>query len=185
MSSIDAALRALDDQVSAIASACTRCGKCAEACPMPDIVGLAGLDGSAMVEGVMQALRGDDAPAESKRWAEVCSGSGHCIEACPEQLNPRFLLAMLRRRETFAQEESARRAAGRAAFRKMARGVSVLSRLQLPPAWLERLSPSSHPRRNGQETDSPDVVFYTGCNMLKTPHIGLLCLEVLDRLDVR
>jgi hypothetical protein len=62
----------------------------------------------------------------------------------------------------------------------MSRGVRVLSRLQLDPALLEKLNPSSHPERDAP----PDLVFYTGCNMLKTPHIGLLCLDVLDRLGV-
>src|SRR6476619_4761746 len=28
----------------------------------------------------------------------------------------------------------------------------------------------------------PDVVFYTGCNVLKTPHIALLCLDIMDAL---
>jgi heterodisulfide reductase subunit D len=31
----------------------------------------------------------------------------------------------------------------------------------------------------------PDVVMYLGCNVLKTPHIALLCLDVLDRLGTR
>jgi len=43
------------------------------------------------------------------------------------------------------------------------------------------LSPSSHPDRD----EPPELIFYTGCNMLRTPHIGLLCLDVLDRLGVR
>jgi hypothetical protein len=30
----------------------------------------------------------------------------------------------------------------------------------------------------------PDVVFYTGCNVLKTPHIALLALDVMDALGV-
>jgi len=30
----------------------------------------------------------------------------------------------------------------------------------------------------------PDVVFYTGCNVLKTPHIALLCLDIMDALGV-
>ena len=30
----------------------------------------------------------------------------------------------------------------------------------------------------------PDIVFYTGCNVIKTPHIALLVLEVLDALGV-
>jgi hypothetical protein len=29
-----------------------------------------------------------------------------------------------------------------------------------------------------------DVVMYLGCNVLKTPHIALLCLDVLDRIGV-
>src|SRR4029078_1170928 len=30
----------------------------------------------------------------------------------------------------------------------------------------------------------PEVVFYTGCNVLKTPHIVLLALDILDVLGV-
>jgi heterodisulfide reductase subunit D len=57
--------------------------------------------------------------------------------------------------------------------------VRVISRLQLPPDLLGRLNPSSRPA----SSDAPDLIFYTGCNLLKTPHIGLLCLDVLDALD--
>ena len=28
------------------------------------------------------------------------------------------------------------------------------------------------------------MIYYTGCNMLRTPHIGLLCLEILDAMGV-
>jgi hypothetical protein len=73
-----------------------------------------------------------------------------------------------------------RRAAGKAAFQKMSRGVRVISRLTSSPDVLARLSPRSHPERS----EAPDYIFYTGCNMLKTPHIGILCLEVLDTLGV-
>src|SRR5439155_18142777 len=62
----------------------------------------------------------------------------------------------------------------------MSRGVRILSRLQLPPETLHRVrGQSATPRQN-----PPDVVFYTGCNILKTPHIALLCLDVLDLLGV-
>jgi heterodisulfide reductase subunit D len=30
----------------------------------------------------------------------------------------------------------------------------------------------------------PEIVFYTGCNVIRTPHIALLVLEVLDALGV-
>ena len=46
-------------------------------------------------------------------------------------------------------------------------------------------------RASGRKPDSrsepdtpPDFVFYTGCNVLKTPHIALLALDVMDRLGV-
>jgi Fe-S oxidoreductase len=60
----------------------------------------------------------------------------------------------------------------------MGRGVRVLSHIQLSAEALERV----HPRVPPQGT--PDVVFYTGCNVLKTPHIVLLCLDILDALGV-
>src|SRR5204863_2843922 len=67
----------------------------------------------------------------------------------------------------------------RQGFQTMSRGVRVLSRLQLPPETLARFRPSQTPRQT-----PPDVVFYTGCNVLKTPHIALLCLDILDLLDI-
>jgi heterodisulfide reductase subunit D len=32
--------------------------------------------------------------------------------------------------------------------------------------------------------ETPDFVFYTGCNVLKTPHIALLALDIMDALDI-
>jgi Fe-S oxidoreductase len=66
-------------------------------------------------------------------------------------------------------------------FQDMSQGVKVLSRLQLPPDLLLRLGQLTD-ADEGQET--PDVVFYTGCNVLKTPHIALLALDILDALGV-
>ena len=56
----------------------------------------------------------------------------------------------------------------------------MLSRLQLSEESLIRLGqkPSKEPPR----TELPDVVFYTGCNVLKTPHIALLCLDIMDMI---
>ena len=86
---------------------------------------------------------------------------------------------MARRAISRRVPEQQRRQTGKDLFKQMSRAVRVISRLQLPPALMGRLSPSSHPAR---ETP-PDLIFYTGCNMLRTPHIGLLCLDVLDRLE--
>jgi len=47
-----------------------------------------------------------------------------------------------------------------------------------PPDVLERVAPAL--RAADEYETTPDVVFYTGCNVIKTPHIALLALEVLD-----
>ena len=46
----------------------------------------------------------------------------------------------------------------------MSRGVRILSRLQLPPETLDRVRGQPATLRQSP----PDVVFYTGCNILKT-----------------
>jgi len=51
----------------------------------------AGLDTSApkaLTAGILTLLRGGTHP-EAERWAEVCSGSGHCIPTCQHGVNPR------------------------------------------------------------------------------------------------
>jgi hypothetical protein len=60
----------------------------------------------------------------------------------------------------------------------MGRGVRVLSRMQLPAEVLRRF------RSDNTAEAAPEVVFYTGCNVLKTPHIVLLALDILDALGV-
>src|SRR3712207_1057360 len=88
-----AALRTRSD---AILNACTRCGACFDACPMTGPAGIADADGPTVVGGVLSLLRGEEAGATSIRWAETCSGSGACIPACPESVNPRFMLSLAR-----------------------------------------------------------------------------------------
>ena len=174
----DAFIDSLDRRVEDIASACTACGACAEVCPTLAVAGLDSSDPVALTTGVRNVLRAGEGPEASETWAKMCCGSGHCLSVCPEGINPRFMLNMARRAMTQANPEPDRRAAGKAAFQKMSRGVRVISRLSLPPHLLEKLSPRSHPERD----EAPDFVFYTGCNMLKTPHIGLLCMDVLEAL---
>jgi Fe-S oxidoreductase len=81
-----------------------------------------------------------------------------------------------------ANELPARRKRGVEVFRNLSQDVSVLSQLQLSEEALVRLGqrPSQQPLR----VELPDVVFYTGCNVLRTPHIALLCLDIVDALGV-
>jgi heterodisulfide reductase subunit D len=175
-------LRALDLRVRDILDACSRCGKCVAACPMPAPLAIDVADPSRVVAGVLDILAGGAGSEPARQWASACTGSGACIAVCNDGVNPRFMLAMARLAMKREAPIVPNRADGVTAFRKMSRGVRVLSRLQLPADLLQRLS-----QLRADEPDEPahpDIVFYTGCNILKTPHIALLCLDVLDALEV-
>ncbi len=75
------------------------------------------------------------------------------------------------------------RRSGVESFRQLARDVNALSRLQLDEALLERLGQGAAESRKAAD-GPPDFVFYTGCNVLKTPHIALLALDIMDALGV-
>src|SRR6201997_5269902 len=164
----------------AIADACTRCGECFRACPMVAPAGLGEADAEATTAGIVDLITGGVGSADAKRWASVCSGSGNCIPACPEAIDTRFMVQLARGFARRQAGEAPLNARWRQGFQTMSRGVRILSRLQLPPETLARVRGQSDRQREG----SPDVVFYTGCNILKTPHIALLCLDVLDLLGV-
>jgi heterodisulfide reductase subunit D len=174
---------------AAIADACTRCGDCFRACPMTAPAGIGEADPSATAGAIIDLISGGAGNAEAVRWSEACSGSGYCIPACQHGINPRFMVQLARgfarRNAVDLEPTGASRGPGplaarwREGFQSMSRGVRVLSRLQLPPEILARFAPSREARAR-----PPDVVFYTGCNVLKTPHIALLCLDILDLLDI-
>jgi Fe-S oxidoreductase len=168
---------ALDDRAQQIADACTQCGACFRACPMTEPAGIAGADPETTVGGILDLLAGGDGDSASVRWAETCSGSGHCISACPEAINPRFMmslarLALARKAPTMEQTKL-----GQKSYATMTKSVRALSQIQLRPDVLSLF-------RTKRDNTQPDVVFYTGCNLLKTPHIALLCFDIMDRLDI-
>jgi heterodisulfide reductase subunit D len=109
--------------------------------------------------------------------------SGECIKACDYGVNPRFLLAMARVAMVKAAIELPdRRRQGVQNFRNLSQDVVTLSRLQLDQTVLERLGQGS--ATVAAPGEAPDFVFYTGCNVLKTPHIALLALDIMDALGV-
>jgi heterodisulfide reductase subunit D len=164
----------------AIADACTRCGSCFRACPMVAPAGLSEADAEQTTAAILDLITGGAGNAEAVRWASVCSGSGNCIPACPEGINTRFMVQLARGFARAQASEKPLNTRWRPGFQIMSRGVRILSRLQLPLETLARVRGQTAETRQSP----PDVVFYTGCNILKTPHIALLCLDILDLLGV-
>ena len=179
---------ALSLRTAEMIEACTRCGKCVEVCP---VTGPAGVNAAAkdVIAGVIDLLQAGEGNAAASAWAKGCVLTGDCITACPENINPRFLLAMTRAamaKKTMPPRE--RRKAGVENFRLVADGANILSRMQLTDEELARLGQHVGARLESGSTakpgERPDFVFYTGCNVLKTPHIALLALDIMDALGV-
>jgi heterodisulfide reductase subunit D len=174
---------ALDERVGEMLDACTRCGKCVEACPSVKPAGIVDAKPEDVIGGIIELLRTGDAPEASRQWAASCMLSGECISACDEGVNPRFLLAMARVSLAKAKHElPERRRQGMQKYREISRDVSMLSQMQLDNEVLERLGQKS--ASVATPAEAPDFVFYTGCNVLKTPHIALLALDIMDTLGI-
>ena len=160
------------------ADRCTTCGKCFEACPTAREIGL---DAGAAKErvGELLALTRGEAPADGlQKWLGACDGSARCTDACPEAINVRQWVTIAKMKAieaTRPREVGAANAAGR--FRHMAQAVRLLASMQLPSETLKKiLAPA--------ERRTADVLFYTGCNVLRTPHIVLNVMDILDALEL-
>ena len=175
---------AVEMRVDEMVDACTRCGKCVEACPSVKPAGIADAPPQDVITGILDILRDGEGTEASRKWAQACTLSGDCIRACDEGVNPRFLLAMARvAMAKAANDLPTRRRQGLEKYRDLGRDVSVLSQLQLNDEVLERLGQKS--AAASVPSEPPDFVFYTGCNVLKTPHIALLALDIMDALGIR
>jgi Fe-S oxidoreductase len=183
MSELTSFEAAVGVRVEDMLDACTRCGKCVEACPSVAPAGIADASYGNIISGILDIVRTGDGPGVSQKWASACMLSGECIRACDYGVNPRFLLAMARVAMTKGRNELLeRRRQGVALFREDSRDVAVLSQLQLDEETLGRLGQKSASVAMAPEV--PEFVFYTGCNVLKNPHIALLALDIMDALGV-
>jgi heterodisulfide reductase subunit D len=182
---------ALKARADAMADACTRCGKCVEVCPATEAAGLTAeerQDPVEVISGIIDIIRGQqsgEGSAAAEKWASGCLLSGECVKACDYGVNPRFLLYMARIAMSHAKKEAvAERRSGFDAYRLVARDVAHISQIQLDDALLARLGQGAKGKAPRAAGAQPDFVFYTGCNVLKTPHIALLALDVMDALGI-
>ena len=83
-------------EVERILGACTQCGKCYEVCPMARYSKAPAQDGKAVVPGVLAVLRGERGSPEALGWIAVCTRSGVCVPACPENVDPKMMMRLAR-----------------------------------------------------------------------------------------
>jgi Fe-S oxidoreductase len=83
-------------EVERILGACTQCGKCYEVCPMAHYSKAPATDGKAVVPGVLAVLRGEQGSPEALGWIAVCTRSGVCVPACPENVDPKMMMRLAR-----------------------------------------------------------------------------------------
>jgi heterodisulfide reductase subunit D len=179
---------ALKSRADAMADACTRCGKCVEVCPATEAAGLTPDERQNPVEvisGIIDIIKSGEGNDAAQKWAAGCLLSGECIKACDYGVNPRFLLYIARINMSHRKKDAAaERRTGFDAFRLVARDVPHIAKIQLDDALLARLGQGAKGKAARAADAKPDFVFYTGCNVLKTPHIALLALDIMDALDI-
>jgi Fe-S oxidoreductase len=173
---------AYSDQLDRLAAGalarCTTCGRCAQACPTARETDLDVGDGLAMVQGLQALTHDGAADTAARRWLEACNNSGQCSAACPEEINVRQWVSIARMKMTAASKpDDKRQAAAAQRFRTMAQSVRLIAAMQLPSETLTRILAPAERRK-------AEVLFYTGCNVLKTPHIVLNVMDIMDVLGV-
>jgi len=167
----------LEALVTEAAARCTSCGKCFEVCPTAREVDMDAGEATTRVGELLSLTRegGEAAPGLTK-WLNACDGSARCSDVCPEGINVRqwVTIAKLKALEVARPAEQGVTAAANR-FRSMAQAVRLLASMQLPSETLKKILAPAEKR-------TADVLFYTGCNVLRTPHIVLNVMDILDAM---
>ena len=171
------------DRLEAIAESaadrCTSCGKCFEVCPTARESGMDAGEAKSRIGELLALTRTGGPSAEGlSKWLNACDGSARCSDACPEDINVRQWVTIAKLKALQAgrpSEIGATNAANR--FRHMAQAVRLLASMQLPSETLKRILAPAEKR-------TAVVLFYTGCNVLRTPHIVLNVMDILDGLGL-
>lgn len=162
----------LDAAGGSFIETCTGCGKCVEVCPVTPTAGIDPAASSGIVASVLKLLGEDRVlDGDAKTWTHQCNGCGICIGECPEALNPRRMIMLANTRAARQDSETPQ------LFRKMARAIRIMAAMQLAPDAFKRLLRAPRAR-------AVPVVFYIGCNPIRTPHLLYNAMIILDALEV-
>ena len=110
-----------------------------------------------------------------------CDGSGQCSAVCPEGINVRQWVSIAKTTRPAGDAARPMRAAKKDAarrFRTMSHAVRLLASMQMP----SEATVAHHGADEGAGT--ADVLFYTGCNVLKTSHIVFNVMDIMEALDI-
>ena len=176
-------MSAYADRLEALASEaadrCTGCGTCFEVCPTAREIGMDAGEAKTRVGELLALTRQATAAADGlQKWLNACDGSAQCTAACPEDINVRQWITIAKMKAVEAArplDVGAANAANR--FRHMAQAVRLLASMQLPSETLKKILAPAEKR-------TADVLFYTGCNVLRTPHIVLNVMDILDGMQL-
>lgn len=166
----------IDRQSRHILDHCTQCGKCVDACPMTVYHdALPGADSKAVVGDILQVLAGRPHGELAEAWASVCTASGSCIAACPEDVNPMQMLrlAQIKLLGATGGPECIQDVHGDDYFRRL----GAVTRAVVPPEDLKRLAPGP------SEVKPGGVVFWYGCNAIRHPDMIDSAADILRLLD--
>ncbi|MFO1061564.1 MAG: (Fe-S)-binding protein [Dongiaceae bacterium] len=168
------------DRLAADAAArCTQCGRCVEVCPTAAEAGIDRGEPARLVRGLVELARsGTTAEPDASRWVAGCDASGQCSAACPEGINVRQWVAIAGvRARAASRPEADRQAAAAQRFRAMSHAVRLLASMQMPSEALARILAPVERRQ-------AELLFYTGCNVLRTSHIVFNVMDILEALGV-
>lgn len=172
--SLDAHLEA---QAQYLTDRCTLCGKCAEVCPIikEGTSVLNDADPVDTVTGIVDILKGGATSELGETWAEMCMGSGECISHCPEEINPRLMISIALTKVRAEKSARGDNPVG-TYFRRMSQMIKLAAGMQMSPEKYQRIT-----GRQGNP-EHADLVFYLGCNVIRTPVIVFSAMDILDEI---
>ena len=160
----------LETQANFILDRCTKCGKCVEVCPMRAHTSIKADDPGEVASGIIGLLRSAEPSEAARIFVNACSGSALCRDVCPDGIDPYNMMRLAKVR--LARLDGKRPPASDYKLIYWSMRAQIGSS---EPRWFTRRPPSDA---------RAEVVFYMGCNIMRTPHIALSVMDLLDSLGV-
>ena len=155
----------LAEQTALVLDKCTACGKCVEVCPMWAHSEARDTAAAEVTQGIVSLLRSGEPTAAATAFVNACSASALCRDVCPEGIDPFDMMRTAKVRQNVLD--------GKRTPPSDYKLVDLSRQLQLgprEPRWFTRRPP----------TDArAELVFYMGCNIMRTPHIALDVMAIM------